>query len=162
MWASSSKQFLKSHWALVCNSLWLLRAQLSFSDVVAMSLSCDERRWRQQRFLEYRALLAATQWLVSTISCFFFIVGLDKLFAKFASCHSRQFCWNFCKLSFWPTSKHLKGRLEPALETWRFLIMKVGWGLTLVTWRFLIMEVSWGPALVTWRFLIMEVHGFSR
>ena len=77
---------------------------LSFSDVVAMSLSCDERRWRQQRFLEYRALLAATQWLVSTFSCFFScFIGPDKLFAKFASCHSRQFCWNFCKLSFWPT-----------------------------------------------------------
>ena len=77
---------------------------LSFSVIVAMSLSCDERRWRQQRFLEYRALLAATQWLVSTFSCFFScFIGPDKLFAKFASCHSRQFCWNFCKLSFWPT-----------------------------------------------------------
>ena len=61
---------------------------LSFSDIVAMSLSCDERRWRQQRFLEYRALLAATQWLVSTISCFFFYYW------------SRQIVCKICKLSF--------------------------------------------------------------
>ena len=75
---------------------------LSFSDIVAMSLSCDERRWRQQRFLEYRALLAATQWLVSTISCFFFllvqtnclqnlqVVIPDNFAETFANCSSGQ------------------------------------------------------------------------
>ena len=57
---------LRSSWklALVKNLIGIGIEEQEFSER-AMSCSSREQRWRQQQFLEYRSLLAASDWLVS-------------------------------------------------------------------------------------------------